>query len=131
MKDKIIYILAAAVWTAVGAIGGYAFHPSSAPAPSWQETALPAANEMPAGIRINYIGAGMFAVPDQLTPGTYIVTATGNTFGCYWGRLKATDGKVKSIVDSGTVSRGGFGQFTVQRADKAVKLIGDCTWSRI
>lgn len=80
--------------------------------------------------QLNWVGAGTFTVPAQAAPGTYILTATGNTFGCSWERLKADDGKPKSVIDSGTVTRGGFSQFTVDSGDKLLKLLGDCTWAR-
>jgi hypothetical protein len=59
------------------------------------------------------------------------VTASGLTFGCAWIRLKADDDKPKSVIDSGTVNRGGFDRFTVGSGDRVLKLLGDCTWARL
>jgi hypothetical protein len=83
------------------------------------------------GARINYVGSGTFQVPAQATPGTYIVAAGSSTFGCAWERLKADDDKPKSVIDSGTVNRGGFDRFTVASGDRVLKLLGDCTWARL
>lgn len=126
------YVLAAALWLPFGFGIGYIFKARTTAAPAQFEQPGPAATPGKAfpGARINWVGAGVFKVPAQVAPGTYIVTATGNTFGCAWIRLKADSGRPKDVIDSGTVNRGGFGQFTVGGSDRVLKLLGDCTWAK-
>lgn len=130
------YWLAASVWTVVGVIPGLAVGWAVKPAAGTGQFEQPAptaiAERAFPGVRINYVGSGTFTVPAQVTPGSYIVAA-GNTspFGCSWIRLKADDDKPKSVIDSGTVNRGGFDRFTVGSGDRVLKLLGDCTWARL
>jgi hypothetical protein len=128
------YWAAAAIWVIVGAVpaaaAGYALKPTAG-AGQFEQPALAAVPEKAfPGVRINYAGSGTFKVPSQVTPGTYIVTTSGLTFGCSWVRLKADDDKPKSEIDSGTVNRGGFDRFTVGSGDRVLKLLGDCMWAR-
>lgn len=129
---KWVYWLAAAVWTVVSVPIGYAVgHGATADAGQFEQPTLAAVPEKAfPGVRINYAGSGTFKVPSQVTPGTYIVTTSGLTFGCSWVRLKADDDKPKSEIDSGTVNRGGFDRFTVGSGDRVLKLLGDCMWAR-
>jgi len=129
---KLTYWAAAAVWTVVGAVpaaaAGYALKPESAQFMQAAPDAVP--EKAFQGVRINYVGSGTFRIPDQVTPGTYIVTASGLTFGCSWIRRSADDDKPKSVIDSGTVNRGGFDHFTVGRGDRVLQLLGDCMWAQ-
>jgi hypothetical protein len=128
------YWAAAAVWTLVGAVpaaaAGYALKPSAEAGQFEQSSPTAIPERAFPGVRINWVGGGTFQVPSQVTPGTYIVTASGLTFGCSWIRLKADDDKPKSVIDSGTVNRGGFDRFTVGSGDRLLKLLGDCMWAR-
>lgn len=131
-KFPLAYVLAALLFLPVGGIIGYALpHPTASGAQFEQPTPAAAPQTAFPGARINWVGSGTFRVPAQATPGTYIVTASGLTFGCSWIRLKADDDKPKSVIDSGTVNRGGFGQFTVAASDRVLKLLGDCTWAAL
>lgn len=128
------YWAAAAVWVVVGAVpaaaAGYALKPSTEAGQFEQPSPAAIAERAFPGVRVNWVGSGTFQVPAQATPGTYIVTASGLTFGCSWIRLKADDDKPKSEIDSGTVNRGGFDRFTVGSGDRLLKLLGDCMWAR-
>ena len=126
-----VYWLAAILWLPVGSLVGYAVGHNARPASAQFEPAGPAAVPEKAfpGVRINYVGSGKFQVPSQVTPGTYIVAASGLNFGCSWELRKADDSKPKSVIAEGSVNRGEFGQFTVVRTARVLKLLGDCMWS--
>jgi hypothetical protein len=82
-----------------------------------------------AGARLSYSGSGTWHVPAQVPPGTYMVTATGNVFGCAWYRLSKDDGKPRSEIEAGSVNRGSFSVFTVASTDKLVRFRGECAWA--
>lgn len=82
-------------------------------------------------IRETYGGSGTFRVPEQVAPGTYMVTAGAGDFGCHWERLKAYDGKEASILSTGNASRGAYGRLVVNPKDKGVRMVGDCVWVRL
>jgi hypothetical protein len=128
------YWLAAAVWIVVGCVVGLAVGWAVKPAAGAGQFEQPAptaiAERAFPGVRINYVGSGTFQVPNQVTPGTYILTASGLTFGCSWIRLKANDDKPKSVIAEGSINRGGFDRFTVGSGDRVLKLLGDCMWAR-
>jgi hypothetical protein len=128
---KWVYWVAAILWVPAGVLVGYAVRGSDGSAQFEQVDPAAVPEKAFPGVRINYVGGGTFKVPAQVTPGTYIVTASGLTFGCAWIRLKADDDKPKSVIDSGTVNRGGFDRFTVGSGDRVLKLLGDCTWARL
>jgi len=128
------YWAAAGLWAipalVIGGAAGYELKPT-ARAGQFEQPALAAVPEKAfPGVRINYAGSGTFKVPSQVTPGTYIVTTSGLTFGCSWVRLKADDDKPKSVIAEGNVNRGGFDRFTVGSGDRVLKLLGDCMWAR-
>lgn len=130
------YWAAAAVWVVVGGVvglaGGWAVKPAPAAGQFEQPAPTAIAERAFPGVRINWVGSGTFQVPNQVPPGSYIVAAgSTSTFGCSWIRLKADDDKPKSVIDSGTVNRGGFDRFTVGSGDRLLKLLGDCTWARL
>lgn len=131
MSGKLPYLLAGIPWVVVGGVVGFAVHRTPSSAAQFEASPLAAPAVQFPGARINYVGSGTYRVPSQVAPGTYVFTATGNTFGCTWERLKADDDKPKSIIDSGSVNRGGFGQFSVKPGDRVVKMIGDCTWAAL
>jgi hypothetical protein len=126
-----VYIIAAILWAPLGGLVGWAVKPAPASATFEQPAPTAIAERAFPGTRISYVGAGTFQVPAQVIPGTYIVTASGLTFGCAWIRLKADDDRPKSVIDEGSVSRGGFDRFTVGPSDRVLKLLGDCTWARL
>lgn len=131
--SKTTYALFTLPWLLPGAVAGYAAHEITAkPAAQFEPAAVAVAPQKAfPGARISYSGSGTFQVPGQVAPGTYMVTASGLTFGCAWERLKSVDDKPKSVIDSGAVNRGTFGQFTVSPSDKLLRLSGDCTWARL
>ena len=133
VKAKWLYFGFSVFWAVIGGLLGYAIYYGTHPVPEPQFQDVQAAapeNPLP-GVRISYVGSGIFKVPSEFSPGTYVVTASGTTFGCFWGRLKAPDNKTTSIIDGDAVNRGGIAQFTVEGKDKAVKLVGDCTWYKL
>lgn len=126
---KWVYLaVAGIVWVPAGAILGWAFKPAAASAQFEQPSPTAIPERAFPGMRVSYSGSGTFQVPAQVTPGQYIVTASGLTFGCSWELRKADDGKPKSVTDAGAVSRGETGQFTVRGSDRVLKLLGDCMW---
>jgi hypothetical protein len=98
---------------------------------SAQQTVVARVPELPSGVRLNWVGSGLFKTPSEMAPGGYIVTATGNTFGCAWETRKANDEKPKSVIDSGTVARGSLAQFSITPSTRVIRLIGDCTWEKM
>lgn len=95
---------------------------------SFQEVTSSPGRAVFPGAQVNYTGSGTFKVPDQAPPGTYMLTAASNTYGCSWKRLKSLDGKLRSTIDGRLFNKSGFDTFTVARTDRYVMFIGDCTW---
>lgn len=128
------YWLASAVWMIPGLVagvaGGFALKPDSTSASFEQPAPAAIAERAFPGARLSWSGGGTFQVPAQAAPGEYIVAAGSSAFGCAWVRLKADDGKPKSVIDSGAINRGGFDRFTVASTDRVLKLQGDCEWAR-
>lgn len=135
MTVKATYFVSAVFFIFVGIAIGYGAgseYGADKPTAQFQETIVAAPPDRPLpGVRINYVGSGVFEVPKEFAPGTYMVTAPGSTFGCYWARLKSPSDKTSAIIYGNTVTRGGLSQFTVTSTDKAVKMVGDCTWSKL
>jgi len=126
------YLAAAAFfWAPVGAAGGYAFKAGTTAKTASFETpaTVVVASKVFPGTRTTWVGGGTFRVPLQVPPGGYVVTGSG-TFGCSWFRLSATDNQLRSVIASGSVSRGGVDEFTVVPGDRFLRLLGDCTWAR-
>ena len=125
---NLLYVIGAAGGLLVGGLGGFAVgHNASSGSAQFEQPAPTAIAERAfPGTRINYVGSGTWTVPNQVPPGAYIVAAGNGAFGCSWLRLKTDDDKPKSVIDSGTVNRGGFDRFTVARTDEVLKLLGDC-----
>lgn len=84
-----------------------------------------------APIHLTYSGAGVFRVPAEFPPGTYMVTAGAGDFGCYWERLRSFDNRKASVLSSGDASRGGYGRLVVTGKDLGVRMVGDCVWVRL
>ena len=131
-KSWFVYILAASLFAGVGSLVGYAFgHGTIEQQATFQATTpvVESTREFPGADR-NYVGSGLWHVLSEVSPGTYDVTSTSGTFGCSWWRLKANNDKPKSVIASGTFSRGGFDTFTIASTGKYLKLLGDCVWKR-
>lgn len=128
MKGKtILSITAVALCCLAGAGAGY-----------WAQSRdvrtefVPAATPASAApIRVTYSGAGVFRVPSEFAPGTYMVTAGAGDFGCYWERLRSLDNRKASVLSSGDASRGGYGRLVVTGKDLGVRMSGDCVWVRL
>lgn len=76
-------------------------------------------------------GDGTFAVGSQVKPGTYRAVVPGDSFGCYWARLKAADGSIDSIIANGNGDPGQQMIVTVKAADKWFETKGCGSWSRV
>lgn len=133
MKTPPVYWLAAGLWAIpgvlLGGVGAWALKPTAASAQFEQPAATAIPERAFPGARVSYGGSGLFRVPSQVPPGSYIVAAGSGTFGCSWQRLSSDDGKPKSEIDSGAINRGGFDRFTVAPSDRFLRLFGDCTWA--
>jgi hypothetical protein len=130
------YVLASAVVASVGSVAGYVLHSTPATGATFEpaQTQAIASGVMQSfpGAQLSYSGSGLFRVPSQAPPGDYMVAAGSSLYGCTWLRLKANDGKPKSVIEDGTLNRGGFNAtVTVASSDKYIQFIGDCTWSRV
>lgn len=132
-KTPWVYILAASVWLVAGIGAGYGLragtsHPSAATFQAPDGAPVPQ-KDFP-GAEISHFGAGTWRVPAQAPLGTYLVTATDTSMGCIWKRLKVNDGKPKSEIASGTVTRGELNEVTLEEGDHWLVLGGHCSWIR-
>lgn len=108
---------------------GYVLHKPGETAASFEPGAATSTSVIFPGTETDHVGAGVFRVPDEAPPGTYAVTATDNTYGCAWKRRSALNSKPKSIIESDSFNKSGFGTFTVSSTDRYLELIGHCTWT--
>ncbi len=75
------------------------------------------------------LGAGVYEVPKEVKPGTY-VTRAGDGDYCYWARLSDFQGDgADSINANGNLRPGARGRFTVTKTDKGVEFRGTCVWT--
>jgi hypothetical protein len=79
-------------------------------------------------LHITYSGDGVFLVPGQVGPGTYIVTAESGY--CIWERLKALTTRKADVLESDDMPRGAYSRMTVTKYDKAVRMSG-CAWFKL
>ncbi len=126
-KKLTLAVIAVAICSLAGAYAGYWAQSRDTPA-QFVPAATPASV---APVRITYSGAGLYRVPAQFAPGTYMVTAGAGDFGCYWERLRAFDGREASVLSHGDASRGGYGRLVVTPKDLGVRMVGDCVWVRL
>lgn len=67
---------------------------TTAPEPTTTTEALPELEPVDA----DAIANGIFVVGKTIQPGTYVSDGPAGKAGCYWALLKATDGKIESII---------------------------------
>jgi hypothetical protein len=70
-------------------------------------------------------GEGTYLVGAQVAPGQYVADGT---WYCYWERATATDRSFKSIIANGNIK--GRATVTINPADKAFKVVGNCTFTK-
>lgn len=74
---------------------------------------------------------GVLLVGPDLKPGTYQATCPEDSIvGCYWARLKDTDGELESVLANNVVGVGGTITLRVKATDYAVEIRGGATWKR-
>lgn len=82
----------------------------------------------PAKPKVVYFGGdGTYVVGDDIRPGTY-KTKGSEGFGCYWARLKDTDGDFGSIIANGNTE--GPTTVTIKKSDGAFETRGCERWIR-
>ncbi|NUO56012.1 MAG: hypothetical protein HOV78_05075 [Hamadaea sp.] len=64
---------------------------------------------------------GMLFVGKDVFPGTYSTTVPDGAVGCYWARLKDTDGELESVI-ANHVAMAGPISITVKKSDYAVEV---------
>lgn len=74
---------------------------------------------------------GTLLVPSEVKPGTYRATVPGESFGCYWARLKGTSNEIENIIANGNSKPGAKVTVTVKATDKAFHSQGCGVWSKI
>src|SRR5690554_53912 len=78
------------------------------------------------------VGEGVWAVGDEIQPGTYTTQAPqGDVFdSCYWARLSGFSGEFGDLITNGIVEAGSRGRVEVLPSDAGVVFTGECTWTR-
>jgi hypothetical protein len=78
------------------------------------------------------VGAGVWAVGDEVAPGTYTTDADdGDVFdSCYWARLSGFSGELNDVIANGIIEAGSRGRVEISSSDTGVEFVGDCVWSR-
>jgi hypothetical protein len=92
-------------------------------APAGSADARPAKPADPA----TSLGDGTYLVGDDIEPGGY-TTQAGPGAGCYWARLRDTNGAFGSVITSGNVVT--RTTVAVERTDAAFEASGGCTWTK-
>lgn len=72
-------------------------------------------------------GDGTYEVGPDIKPGKYVTKKVGE-LGCYWARLKSTDGDFASIIANGNTN--GQTTVTIKKTDKAFQTQGCGTWTK-
>lgn len=133
MKQLVFSSLVALGGVAVGGIGG-AYVQSQPPAPIVKPVVMNGTVVVPAdlpGATTFHVGAGAYAVPGQIAPGTYELAARGQMLDCSWYRKRDLGTTGKSTIASGQIKRNDRDQFiTVVKTDRYLVLTGECTWTK-
>ncbi|WP_051462876.1 hypothetical protein [Haloglycomyces albus] len=76
------------------------------------------------------IGAGTWEVGEEISPGTYVTTNTGDGSLdlCYVARLSGFSGELDDLVANENIEGGMRGRVTVTENDAGVEFTGDCRW---
>lgn len=71
---------------------------------------------------------GTWIVGSDVTPGRYRATVPEDALGCYWARLKDTDGDIGSVI-ANSITQAGPVILTIKRTDFAVEIrCGGAQW---
>jgi hypothetical protein len=77
------------------------------------------------------IGAGVWAVDEEVQPGTYTATAPeGEMEMCYWARLAGFSGEAEDLVANNVIEAGARGRVEISGSDAGVEFSGGCLWTR-
>jgi hypothetical protein len=78
------------------------------------------------------VGEGVWAVGDEIPPGTYVTDAPAGSVldSCYWARLSGFTGELDDIIANGNLDAGTRGRIDVSSSDAGIELTGECVWSR-
>ena len=78
------------------------------------------------------VGEGVWAVGDEIQPGTYATDAPGGDAldSCYWARLSGFSGEFDHVIANDIVEAGSRGRVEVAPSDAGVLFSGDCLWTR-
>jgi hypothetical protein len=71
---------------------------------------------------------GTYLVGGAIKPGGYTTQGSSDGKGCYWARLRDTDGAFDSVITSGNITAGTT--VAIERSDAAFELSGGCLWTR-
>jgi hypothetical protein len=97
---------------------------ASSTSSSASATSSPTSSPAPAGT-----GAGVYQIGRDLQAGLYRTSGPpASKDSCWWERLSANDGEIKSIIAMDSVD--GPSSMTVATTDKFVQFIGPCRWVR-
>lgn len=101
--------------------------PGATHAPTTEAAHPPATTSPVTGIS----GDGTYLVPAEAKPGTYRAVVPADSTGCYWARLKATDGSFDSILANDTGNAGATMTVTILPTDKAFQTTGCGPWAKV
>jgi hypothetical protein len=77
------------------------------------------------------IGDGVWAVGDEIQPGTYTSTAPdGEMDLCYWARLVGFSGEAEDLIANSVIEGGARGRVEISDSDAGVEFSGGCVWTR-
>lgn len=78
------------------------------------------------------VGAGVWAVGEEIAPGTYTTDASdGDAFdSCYWARLSGFSGELGDVIANGIIEAGSRGRVEISASDTGVEFSDDCVWTR-
>ena len=77
------------------------------------------------------IGDGVWAVGEEIQPGTYTSTAPeGEMDMCYWARLGSFSGDAEDLIANNVIEPGARGRVEISDADAGVEFSGGCIWTR-
>lgn len=93
--------------------------------------ATQAATKKPAGPASSITSDGTYLVGKDIRSGQWKAQVPADSLGCYWERMKNTDGDFDSILANETVDAGGQAVVTIKATDKAFKTDGCGTWKRV
>jgi hypothetical protein len=78
------------------------------------------------------VGEGIWAVGDEIQPGTYTTDAEEGSAldSCYWARLSGFSGEFDDLIANGNIEAGVRGRVEIAASDEGVEFSGPCTWTR-